>query len=175
MSFRALAGIHPNLRVVLIDSSELNNVQQLIEKTRELPYQIVGYVDDMHFGPFFDIEEFKTTTDGVKDEWPANFTLAISVNPEAWDKLPDSLKERFGVKLDYVGKLGEEHWSEVFKVVTKHEGVEYTPELFKQFKADRRVKSWARMNGRNMRDYVREHNAVTGVEFPEAIRQATPS
>ncbi len=172
MSLRALGDINKSLRVVLMKSSDLDHVQDLIKKAKDLPYQVLGYVDDMHFGVSFDVEEFKTTTDGVKNEWPPNFALAISINPEAWDRLPSSLKERFGARLDYVGTLGEEHWNQVFKVVTRHEGVEYTDNLWQRYKADKQIKpeAWEGMNGRLMRDYVREQKAVAGIDFPEQIK-----
>ncbi len=172
MSLRALGDIHNNLRVVLLESSDINHVRDLIKKTSGLPYQILGYIDDMHFGMYFNIEEFKTTTDGVKNEWPSNFALAISINPEAWDKLPQSLKERFGVRLDYVGTLGEEHWNQVFRVVARHERVEYTDEMWLRYKTDKQIKpeDFENMNGRLMRDYVIAQKAVAGIDFPEPIR-----
>ena len=175
MSLRALADCHPELRTILLSYQDINNLSGLVEETRKYPYQVVAYVDDMHFPMGFDIEKFKTTTCGVKDDLPTNFALVVSVNPEAWDHLAESVKNRFGKVLDYNKQLDETHWKEVFNVAARHEGLDYKNELwdgfFKDMKEEPNEKYFSdHLNGRMVRDYMREQKALQDIDFPSHLR-----
>jgi len=189
MSIRALADCHPQLRTILLSYSDIDQIREVIEKLKELPYQVVAYVDDMHFPQNFDVEQFKTETCGIKDDWPSNLALVVSVNPEAYDRLSESIKSRFGITLDYNRELDEAHWRKVFQVTARHEGVEYTDKLWDGFFRTHQPKSrkegippdgkWPNerylsneLDGRMVRDYIREQKALAGVNFPAGLRQA---
>ena len=174
MSIRALADCHPRLRTILLSYADISGLGKVIEQTTKLPYQIVAYVDDMHFPDGFDIEHFKTKTCGVKDDWPSNFALVVSVNPEAFDHLPESMRDRFGVRLNYTRCLDKEQWKEVFRVTAKHEGLEYSDMLWGGFFRAKGIEptdeTLGKLNGRMVRDYMREQAAMKGVEFPQGLR-----
>lgn len=175
MSLRALADIHPNLRVIQFNYMDFSNLRGINKMVSMYPYQIVGYVDDMHFPSNFDFEQFKTTTSGMRDDWPKNFIPIMSVNPENWDWLPDSVKNRF-VVIDYNRKLNEEHWRRVFRVVARHENYPLTDvdmqRLWNGFFAGKKPTSpyLDKLNGRDVQKYIKEQNALRGLDFPENLR-----
>ena len=178
MSLRALADVHPDLRVVLIHHKYLNHLGTLIDKLAELPYQVAAYVDDMHFGLGFDVEEFKTKTCGVKNDWPPNFALVVAVNPEAYDDLPESMKARFGITLDYNKPFTLDEWKQIFEVTAREVGVEYWDGLWNEFfkvhgkKPNDVTYLNDQLSARVVRDFMIERKAINDVDFPPGLQRA---
>ena len=174
MSMRAVTDVHPNLKTILLSYNHINRLGELMSKLQKLPYQVVAYVDDMHFPAGFDIEHFKTQTCGVKDDWPSNFVLVVSVNPEAFDHLPSSIKGRFGIALDYNKELNRTHWGRVFEVTAAQYGMEdKVDELWRGFLSDKNPSPqyFARkLNGRQIRDYIVEQKAMAGLNLPSELK-----
>src|SRR3989338_732770 len=91
MTLRYAANSIENLKVVMISSSQLHDLESVVEKISEKPYQVLICVDDLHFqnpdSPYDRwTETLKTVTSGVK-EMPKNVMIGISINPEPFDKL----------------------------------------------------------------------------------------
>ncbi len=177
LSMRALAEIHPDLRIVLVRSGLISRLEQLRDAFEDLPYRIAAYVDDMHFGMDFDFEAFKTTTSGMRDDWPDNVTLVASVNPESYDRaVPSSVKSRW-IVIDYGDQLHESSAEEVFKSICKREELPYTEQLYADFSSRYMPKGIFQKvglketpyNGRQMEQFIRETKAIKDVEFPEPL------
>ncbi len=179
LSMRALADMHPELRVVLVRSGHVGSIDGLLDVLGKLPYRVVAYVDDLHFSGDFDIEAFKTRTSGMKDTWPGNVALVASANPENYDGryIPDSVKSRFGMTLDFGPGFTQETGVGVFKSVCYRQGIQYSEGLYEEFiksvmpkTADGESPNNARnINGRQMESYIIEAKAVRslqGVELP---------
>ncbi len=173
LSLRALADVHDDLRIVLVRSGHISGMETLLDLLRAVPYRVVAYVDDMHFGVNFDFEGYKTTTSGMKNTWPKNVAFVASINPESYrDKdIPSSVKSRFGLVLNYGLGIKPEHQEAVFRSVCQRQDVLYMQELFQSFKESAVVGKGNKdtVNGRQMEDFIKAYMAVKGVSFPAAL------
>jgi len=139
MTLRYAANKIKNLKVVMISSDQLHSLDELVERVSQREYQTLICVDDLQFNDArYDtwIETFKEVTSGVK-ELPKNVSIGISVNPESFEKLDDSVKARFGYRARY--DFDESNRPLIRRILQKYArqyGVTYTPGLMNDLFSD---------------------------------------
>ncbi len=178
LSIRALAEIHPDLRIVMVKSVLLSDLDGVFRRFKDSPYRIALYADDMHFGMNFDFEGFKTTTSGIRNDWPGNILLVASVNPESYDRaIPSSVKSRW-IEIDYGDHLPETYAEDVFRSICKNKGLPYAEQLYADFRAKYMQQGLLQRvglketpyNGRLMEQFIMERSAIEGIPLPEYLK-----
>ncbi|MEK6857458.1 MAG: DUF815 domain-containing protein, partial [Nanoarchaeota archaeon] len=154
-----------DFKLILIDSSWTSNLLKLAEFYGEKGYPTVIYIDDLHihYDPRY-FESFRTDVQGPVD-FPKNVTTILSVNPEGFDTLPESIRDRF-VIFDYTLQkpYSKDFVEKLVRANSAMLDIEFSPSLVELFLQRYNYTEKMNLNPRKVHQFLLEHKALGFME-----------